>query len=73
MNHQAADRVPVNYLAIAIVTKNLKKYFGVTTERELLDKLNADFYYLSFRDMSPNESCLAKTGVVQSRTTFERM
>lgn len=58
MNHQTADRVPVDYLATATVTKNLKQYFGITTERELLDTLNADFYYLSFRDISQNESCL---------------
>lgn len=58
MNHQIADRVPVDYLATATVTKNLKQYFKITTERELLDILNADFYYLSFRDISQNESCL---------------
>lgn len=58
MNHQIADRVPVDYLATAAVTKNLKNYFEIVTERELLDILNADFYYLSFRDMSQNESCL---------------
>lgn len=58
MNHQIADRVPVDYLATAAVTRNLKQYFKITTERELLDILNADFYYLSFRDISQNESCL---------------
>ena len=58
MNHQTADRVPIDYLAMATVTKNLKQYFKITTERELLDTLNADFYYLSFRDISQNESCL---------------
>jgi uroporphyrinogen decarboxylase len=58
MNHQKADRVPVDYLATAVVTKNLKEYYKVSTERELLDILNADFYYLSFRDISQNESCM---------------
>ena len=58
MDHQISDRVPVDYLATATVTKNLKRYFGIETERELLDNLNVDFYYLSFRDMSQNESCL---------------
>ena len=58
MNHQTADRVPVDFLATASVRKNLEQYFKITTERELLDILNADFYYLSFRDISQNESCL---------------
>jgi uroporphyrinogen decarboxylase len=58
IKHQNADRVPIDYLAKASVTKNLKEYFGVRTERELLNTLNADFYYLSFRDISQNESCL---------------
>jgi uroporphyrinogen decarboxylase len=58
LNHNKPDRVPVDYLATAEVTENLKKYFGISTERELLDTLNADFYYLSFRDISQNESGL---------------
>jgi uroporphyrinogen decarboxylase len=58
MNHRIVDRVPVDFLATATVAENLKRHFKVNTERELLDILNTDFYYLSFRDMSQNESCL---------------
>ena len=58
LNHEEPDRVLVDYLATAEVTENLKKYFGITTERELLDTIHSDFYYLSFRDISQNESLL---------------
>src|SRR5512147_1167340 len=58
MNHIVPDHVPVDYLATSAVTRNLKKYLGINTEKELLDALNVDFYYLSFRDISQNESCL---------------
>jgi len=58
ISHKESDRVPVDYLATAAVTENLKKYFGITTERELLDTINSDFYYLTFRDISQNEAVL---------------
>ena len=58
MDHMEPDRVPVDYLATGEVTKNLKKYFGIASERELLDTLHSDFYYLSFRDISQNETLL---------------
>lgn len=47
-----------DYLAVKEVREETMKYLGVNTERELLDELGVDFYYLSFRDMSQNESCL---------------
>ena len=34
------------------------KYLSVDNEKELLEKLDCDFYYLSCRDISQNESCL---------------
>ncbi len=51
------DRVPVDYLSQPAVDKALKEYYEVKTERELLDALGSDFYYLSCRDISQNESC----------------
>lgn len=48
----------VDYLAPREVTNSLFNYFSVKNERELLDKLGCDFYYLSCRDISQNESCL---------------
>lgn len=58
LNQRQTDRFPIDYLATATVTKNLKEYFGIATERELLDTINADFYYLSCRDISQNETCI---------------
>lgn len=48
----------VDYLATREVTHSLFNYLAVHTERELLDRLDCDFYYLSCRDISQNECCL---------------
>jgi uroporphyrinogen decarboxylase len=50
------DRVPIDYMAGAAVTEKLKTLYQVSTERELLDRLACDFYYLSCRDISQNET-----------------
>ena len=54
-SYQMPDRFPVDYLAHPETDRNLKKFFGVNTEKELLDILGSDFYYLSCRDISQNE------------------
>ncbi|MHB9124469.1 MAG: uroporphyrinogen decarboxylase family protein [Armatimonadota bacterium] len=56
--HARPDRFPIDYLAHPKADAALKAYYGLTTEEELLDKLECDFYYLSCRDISQNESCL---------------
>jgi uroporphyrinogen decarboxylase len=58
VSHKKADRVPIDYSASPEADSAIKKYYGITTERELLDILGCDFYYLSCRDISQNESCL---------------
>ena len=51
----------------------MKRFFDIQTEEELLDVLNCDFYYLSFRDISQNESFLPfYNGPVLERTETER-
>ncbi len=55
--HQKPDRFPIDYLAMPETDKRLKAYYGVETEEQLLDVLGCDFYYLSCRDISQNESC----------------
>lgn len=45
----------VDYLAVPEADKKLKQYLGVSTEKELLDAINSDFYYYSVRDISQNE------------------
>jgi uroporphyrinogen decarboxylase len=54
--HEAPDRVPIDYMAAAEVNKRLKVFYQVSTEKELLDRLGCDFYYLSCRDISQNET-----------------
>lgn len=56
--HRTADRAPIDYLAHRSADAKLRAHFGVGTERELLDVLGADFYYLSCRDISQNETCV---------------
>jgi len=54
--HRLPDRIPIDYLATPETDLRLKRFFNIRTEDELLDVLNCDFYYLSFRDISQNES-----------------
>lgn len=55
--HAVPDRFPIDYTAAPSVDARVRAYYGVNTERDLLDALGCDFYYLSFRDFSQNESC----------------
>ncbi len=54
--HQTPDRVPIDYMATAAVTGKLKAFYRVESERGLLEKLGCDFYYLSCRDITQNET-----------------
>lgn len=56
-NRQRPDRFPIDYLAHPRTDERLKQFYGVDNESALLDALGADFYYLSCRDISQNESC----------------
>jgi len=55
--HQAPDRFPIDYLAHPAVDRALRRHFGAECEKDLLEVLGCDFYYLSCRDISQNESC----------------
>lgn len=52
---KSSGNFTVDYLATKKVTKSLYDYFSINSERELLDKLGCDYYYLSCRDLSQNE------------------
>ena len=56
--HRRPDRAPIDYMAKAEVTRRLMVRHGLSSERELLDRLGCDFYYLSCRDISQNETFL---------------
>lgn len=56
--HRTSDRPPVDYLAHPETDRKLRAALGVTTERELLDRLGCDFFYLPGRDISQNEGAL---------------
>jgi uroporphyrinogen decarboxylase len=58
VDHKQPDKVPIDYLASPQADTAIKAHYGIKTERELLDILGCDFYYLSCRDISQNESCL---------------
>jgi uroporphyrinogen decarboxylase len=47
-----------DFLAGRAVREEIMQFLGVQTERELLNALDIDFYYLSFRDLSQNESMI---------------
>lgn len=51
-------KLPVDYLAHPATDVRLRRHFGIETERELLDALNCDFFYLPGRDISQNEGIL---------------
>lgn len=52
------DRFPMDYLATPATDARLCECYDVATQDDLLDVLGIDFYYLSFRDISQNESSL---------------
>ena len=45
----------VDYMAAPEADQRLRQYYEVSTEKDLLDALNSDFFYLSARDISQNE------------------
>ena len=47
-----------DFLAAKQVREELMEFLGTKTEREMLDNLGIDFYYLSCRDISQNECCV---------------
>jgi uroporphyrinogen decarboxylase len=56
--HRNPDHFPIDYQAKRDADQMLKLHFGVSKERELLDVLGCDLYYLSARDISQNEAFL---------------
>ncbi|RKX79032.1 MAG: hypothetical protein DRP87_04600 [Spirochaetes bacterium] len=58
LQHRNPDRVPIDYQAKRDIDRKIREFYGVKTERELLDVLGCDFYYLSCRDISQNETCI---------------
>lgn len=51
-------RIPVDYLVSPEADAILRASLRVSSERDLLDSLGLDFYYLSGRDLSQNEGIL---------------
>ena len=56
VRHRIPSRLPVDYVASRDFDDRIRRHLGVSTERELLDALGCDFYYLSVRDISQNET-----------------
>ncbi|MCF7854148.1 MAG: hypothetical protein K9N51_05060 [Candidatus Pacebacteria bacterium] len=50
--------IPVDYLAHRQTDQRLRAHLEVGSERELLDRLGCDFFYLPGRDISQNEGAL---------------
>jgi len=55
---QINDILLADFLAPRQVREELAVFLGVKSEKELLDRLGVDFYYLSCRDISQNECSL---------------
>ncbi|HNX15129.1 MAG TPA: uroporphyrinogen decarboxylase family protein [Oscillospiraceae bacterium] len=47
--------VMVDFMAAPKVERRLRQYYGAATEKELLDDVGSDFFYLPTRDISQNE------------------
>lgn len=74
LRHKTPDRVPIDYQAKKAIDTKLRTYYGVNSEKELLDILGCDFYYLSARDISQNETSLPiYTGPKLEMTENERI
>jgi uroporphyrinogen decarboxylase len=57
MAHKSPDRPPIDLQALAAARKKVMNHYHISTERELLEALGCDFYYLSVRDITQNETC----------------
>ncbi len=57
-NPDAKDILLSDFLAPHQIRDELAEFLVVKNEREMLDRLNTDFYYLSCRDISQNETSL---------------
>ena len=55
---EPTSRILVDYLAHRQTDANLRRFLGVESERELLESLGSDFFYLPGRDISQNEGIL---------------
>ena len=58
LNPEVKDILLSDFLAPRQVRDELSEFLNVKTEREMLDRLGVDFYYLSCRDISQNECSL---------------
>jgi uroporphyrinogen decarboxylase len=47
----------IDYLCSREADHHIRQYLGVETEEALLEELGVDYYYLSGRDISQNETC----------------
>lgn len=52
-------KLPIDYLAHPETDAQLRDHLGVAGEKELLDALHCDFFYLPGRDISQNEGALS--------------
>ena len=57
-NFQAGGKLLTDYLADHRTDAALRRFLGSENERDLLDYLNCDFFYLPGRDISQNEGAL---------------
>ena len=57
-DHRKPDRVPLDFNAHPKIITDLIAFYDLKSEDELLDHLSCDFYYLSGRDVSQNETML---------------
>lgn len=56
--HKDPDHIPINYMALGDTDKKVREFYKAESEKELLDRLGCDFYYLSVRDISQNETSM---------------
>lgn len=55
INHQSADRCPINYTATPEAHANLKRYLGIDDDEVLLQRLGADIRYVSPLFVGPKD------------------
>lgn len=46
-NHKQVDKIPIDFWATAEVKENILNYYGIESERELLNKFEVDLRYIS--------------------------
>lgn len=72
-DHRTPDHVPIDLQIHPRAFASLLEYYDLANKAESMDRIGCDFYYLSARDISQNESCLTEFYLQLNQRAFEQL